>query len=145
MKRYPYYLRMSLLACILPSVAMEIRRAPWHNLILSIAAGLLLWGIVLMYLRRTGRSDWNGPKWGKKLRTSPRFSRVLAIVPVLCAAWVPLLILLNRRWGLSDGQLGMACGVPLGISLAVLVIIKSKHTSCCDPLEPVAAKQSGTN
>lgn len=145
MKSYPYYVRILLLACILPSVALQFRNQPWHTLILCIAAGLLIWGIVLMYLRKTGRSNWNGPNLGKKLRTSPRVKRLLPVVPALCAAWVPIIFMMNRRWGLTDGQLGVACGVVLGISFAVLVIVKSGGRNCCHDLEHVDAKQSGTN
>lgn len=133
MKSYPYYVRLILLACILPSLALQLRSQPWHAHILTAAVGLLVWDIVLMYLRKTGRSTWNGPSWGKKLRTSPRARRFLPIVPALCATSIAVLLLFNGRWQLSDGQLGMASGVPLGISLAVLVMIKSKGNYCCEP------------
>jgi uncharacterized membrane protein YbhN (UPF0104 family) len=132
-KSYPYDVRVMLLACILPSVALQYRSQPWHAIILSVAAGLLIWGIVLMYLRKTGRSNWNGPSWGETLRTSPRARRLLPVVPALCAAWIPILLLFNRRWQLSDGQLGTACGVLLGIAFALLVMIKSKRNYCCEP------------
>ena len=145
MKRYPYYFRLILLACILPGIAhIEFQQQPWHSLILCIAAGLLVWGIVLMYLRKTGKSNWDGPNWGKKFHASPAFKRVLAVVPGICAALIPLLFIANRRWGPSDGQLGMACGVLLGISFVALICRKSKGRSCCGPLEMADTQQGGT-
>jgi hypothetical protein len=66
-------------------------------------------------------------------------------VPALCAASIAVLLLFNRRWQLSDGQLGMASGVLLGISFTVLVMTKNKGKSACSLLEASDAKQSGTN
>jgi hypothetical protein len=144
MKNQPYYARLSFLAFMLLVVSRYFPAQPWHGLLQCTGIGLLIWAIVLMYLRRTGRSNWNGPNWGGKLRASPKFKRVLVIVPALCASWVPILFLLNRRWHLSDGQLGLACGVPLGISLAVLVMIKSKDRGCCGAVEEIPTQQGGT-
>ncbi|MGC1784014.1 MAG: hypothetical protein WA708_15945 [Acidobacteriaceae bacterium] len=146
MKPQPYYARLSLLAFMLLLVSRYFPAQPWHVVLQSTGIGVLIWAVVLLYLRKTGKSNWNGPNWGRKLRESPRLKRVLMLVPALCAAWIPILFLLNRRWGLSDGQLGFLCGVPLGISLVVLVTIKSKgRRSGCMPEETVPTQQSGTN
>lgn len=144
MKRYPFYFRLFLLAFILPSVALQFPKQPWHTMIVCLAAVLFVSGMVLMYLRKTGRSNWDGPRWGEKLHASPAFERVLAIVPGICAALIPLLFLMNRRWGLSDGQLGRACGALLGISFVALICRKSKGRSCCAPLEMADTQQGGT-
>lgn len=132
MKSRPYYARLSALAFLLLVVSKYFPAQPWHALLQSAGVGLLIWALALMYLRKTGRSTWNGPSWGKTLQASPRARRFLPIVPALCAAWIPLFLLFNNRWQLSDGQLGIACGVPLGISFALLVLIKSKRNCCCD-------------
>lgn len=144
MRSQPYYARLGLLAFMLFVVGRYFPLQPWHIFFQCAGAGLLMWAIVLMYLRKTGRSNWNGPTWGKKLRASPRSRRILAVLPALCAVWVPILFLLNRQWGLTDAQLGMACGVPLGISLSVLVMVKSKARSCCLPAELPQTQQGGT-
>jgi carbon starvation protein CstA len=144
MRTQPYYARLSFLAFMLLVVSRYFPTPPWHGLLQCTGVGLLIWAIVLMYLRRTGRSNWNGPSWGGKLSASPKFKRVLIVVPALCAAWVPILFLLNRRWGLSDGQLGMTCGVLLGISLVSLKFRKSAASCCSELPEPLQTQQGGT-
>ena len=52
MTRYPFYFRLILLACILSSATLiTFSQQPWRLILLSTAAGLFLWGTVLMYLR----------------------------------------------------------------------------------------------
>ena len=145
MRSQPYYARLSFLAFALLVTSRYFPAQPWHSLLECVGVGLLVWAIVLMYLRKTGKTNWNGPNWGEKLRQSPRFKRMLGIVPALCAAWIPILFLLNRRWGLSDGEVGFLCGVPLGISLVALVLIKSKRATSCMPEKTVPTQQGGTN
>jgi hypothetical protein len=135
MKPQPYYARLSFLAFMLLVAGRYFPAQPLHILLQSTGIGLLIWALVLLYLRRTGKSNWNGPNWGRKLRTSPKFKRVLMVVPALCAAWIPILFLLNHRWGLSDGQIGFACGVLVGISFVALVKMKSKSENCDGPIE----------
>jgi hypothetical protein len=145
MKRYSYDVRLILMAGILSSLALFVfPKGPFHVFLDCLVIVLFASGLVLMYLRKTGKSNWNGPNWGKRLQTSPALKRVLVVVPALCAAFVPILFLMNRSWGLSDQQLGMACGVLVGISFSVLVKIKSKSQSCCRPLEDIPTQQSGT-
>jgi hypothetical protein len=145
MKRYSYDVRLILMAGILSSLALIVfPKGPFHVFLDCLVIMLLASGLVLMFLRKTGKFDWNGPNWGKRLQPSPALKRVLVLVPALCAALVPILFLMNRSWGLSDKRLGIACGVLVGISFSVLVKIKSKGESCCGPLEDVATQQSGT-
>ncbi len=145
MKRYPYYFRLILLACILPGIAhIKFPQQPWHTLILCLAAFLFVSGMVLMYLRKTGRSNWDGPRWGKKLHASPASRRVLTVVPGICAALIPLLFIANRSWGWSGEHLALACGVLVGISAGSLICRKSQGRGCCEPLELADTQQSGT-
>jgi hypothetical protein len=145
MKRYSYDVRLILMAGILSSLALiEYPKGPFHVFLDCLVTVLLASGLVLMYLRKTGKSNWNGPNWGKRLQSSSALKRVLVLVPALCAALVPILFLMNGSWALSDKQLGIACGVLVGISFSVLVKMKSKRESCCGPVEDVPTQQSGT-
>ena len=143
MRTQPYYARLSFLAFMLLVVSRYFPAQPWHIFLQCLGAGLLIWAIVLLYLRRTGRSNWNGPSWGSKLHAWPASKRVLAVVPGICAALIPAIFLLNHRWGLNDGQLGMACGVLLGISLMSLKFRKS-GAGCCGLPESLHTQQGGT-
>ena len=145
MKVYPFYIRLFILAAILPSLALLVfPRQPWHNLLLAADVALLAWGLVLMYLRKTGRTNWDGPAWGKSLQESPRSRRLAAVAPGICAAFIPILFLFNRRWGLNNDQLGFACGVLLGISLLCVVkLLRSKSSRT--GLEAVPTQPGGTN
>lgn len=125
--RNAYYARLYLAAAILLLVANEmVPKGSWRLVANLFAIALLVAGLVLMYLIETGRSSWNGPKWGTVPLSSARASRRLIVVPALCAVAIPILILLNRRWGLSDAHIGFACGVLLGISLTVTVKLRSR-------------------
>ena len=145
MRPQPYYARLSFLAFMLLVATRYFPAQPWHVLLQSTGIGVLVWALVLLCLQKTGKTNWNGPNWGRKLRESPRLKRILILVPALCAALVPALFLLNRRWGFSGGQLGFACGVLLGISLLSLKLHISKGTLCERPLEMVDTQQGGTN
>ena len=137
MTRYPFHFRLILLACILSSLTLIVfPKGPFHLMLEFLAAGLLLSGTILMYLRKTGRANWNGPSWGRKLRASPRANRILAVVPGSCAALISALFLLNRMLGLTDPQLGFACGALLGISIASLKFRKSGGAWCLPEESP---------
>lgn len=141
MTRYPFYFRLILLACVLSwATLMLFPQQPWHFMLLSAAAGLWIWGFVLMYLRKTGKSYWNGPNWGQRFQAWPGSKRVLAILPAICASMIPILFLLNRKMGLTDGQLGFACGALLGISIVSLKFRKS-GSACCLPEEVSTTQQ----
>jgi hypothetical protein len=141
MPRYPFYFRLILVACILSwTTLMMFPQQPWHFLLLAAGAGLFIWGFVLMYLHKTGKSYWNGPNWGARFHAWPGSKRLLAAIPGLCAALIPTLILLNRRWGLTDGQIGFTCGALLGISIASLKFRKSA-SACCLPEETPTTQQ----
>jgi hypothetical protein len=145
MKRYPYPIRLILMAGILsPAAIIVFPKGPLHVILECFAITLFGSGVVLLYLRKTGRVTWNGPNWGAKLQASPAGRRVLRAIPALCAAWIPILLLFNRRWGLSDAELAGACGVLLGISFAVLVKIKSRGGVCCEPFPEAHTQQGGT-
>ncbi len=144
MKRYSYDVRLMLLACSLPAAALSFPKQPWHFLVLALAAGLFTWGVVLRYLRRTGRSTWNGPVCARNFQQSRASKRVLTVLPAICAALIAVLLLFHRNSGLSDGALGLACGILLGISLVALVMVRSRAKSCCGPLDSPHTQQSGT-
>jgi carbon starvation protein CstA len=141
MTRYPFYFRLILVAAILAwATLMVFPHRPWHLILLAATVGTFIWGIVLMYLHKTGKSYWNGPNWGAKLQTRPGWRRFLAILPGLCAAMIPILVLMNRRMGLTGGQLGFACGVLLGISIVSFKYRKS-GSACCLPEETPTTQQ----
>ncbi len=141
MTRHPFYFRLILLACMLSSATLTpFAHQPWRFIFLSAAAGLFIWGLVLMYLRKTGKSYWNGPNWGTRFQAWPGSKRFLTIVPGICAALIPALFLLNRKLGLTDGQLGFACGLLLGFSIVALKIRKS-GSACCLPEETPTTQQ----
>ncbi|MES2219717.1 MAG: hypothetical protein V4587_01980 [Acidobacteriota bacterium] len=141
MMRYPLYFRLILLACILSWATLMVFPAqPWHFLLLAAGAGLFIWGLVLLYLHRTGKSFWNGPNWGERFHAWPGSKRVLAVLPAVCASMIPILVLMNRRMGLSDGQIGFACGVLLGVSFVSLKFRKSAN-ACCLPQETRSTQQ----
>jgi hypothetical protein len=141
MTRYPFYFRLIVLACILSwATLMVIPQQPWHFILVIASAGLFVWGFILMYLRKTGKSYWNGPNWGERFLAWPRSKRVLRVLPVVCASMIPILVLMNRRMGLSDGQLGFACGVLLGISIVSFKFRKS-GSACCLPEETPTTQQ----
>src|SRR5665213_3575016 len=106
MTRYPFYFRLILVAGILSSATLiTFSHQPWRLIFLSLPAGLFVWGMILLYLRKTGKSYWDGPNWGERFQAWPGSNRVLAVLPGICAALIPALFLLNRQLGLSDGQL----------------------------------------
>lgn len=141
--RNAYYIRLCLAAVVLSMVANEfIARGPLRVAVNVLAVALFIGGLVLVYLLETGRSAWNGPTWATILLSSEKSHRVLIMVPVLCAATIPVLILLNRRWGLSDTQIGFACGVLLGISLTMTFKLRSRGSDCAAIADP--EEQSGT-
>ncbi|HTU50118.1 MAG TPA: hypothetical protein VMF56_05965 [Acidobacteriaceae bacterium] len=141
MMRYPFYFRLILLACVLSSTTLTtFSHQPWRVILLSAATGLLIWGFVLMYLRKTGISYWNGPNWGERFRAWPGLKHVLTVFPAVCASMIPILFLLNRKMGLTGGQLGFACGVLLGISIVSLKFRKS-GSACCLPTETPTTQQ----
>ncbi len=141
MTRYPFYFRLILLACILSSATLlEVPQQPWHFILLSAAAGLFIWGFVLMYLRKTGKSYWNGPSWGERFRAWPGSKRVLAVFPAVSASMIPILFLWNRKLGMTDGQLGFTCGILLGISIVSLKFRKSGSV-CCQPEQAPTTQQ----
>ena len=141
MTHYPFYFRLILMACVLGWATLAIfPQQPWHFLLLTTAASLFVWGMVLLYLRKTGKSYWDGPSWGERFRACPGSKRVLALLPAVCASMIPILYLLNRRFGLTDGQLGFACGALLGISIVALKFRKSGST-CCLPEEISTTQQ----
>jgi hypothetical protein len=131
MTRNAYYIRLCLAAVVLSLVANDfVAKGPLRLAINVFAVVVLVAGFVLMYLLETGRSNWNGPKWGTVQLSSAKFRHVLIVVPMLCAMAIPVLILLNRRWGLSDAYIGFACGVLLGISLTVTFKLRSRGSDC---------------
>jgi hypothetical protein len=135
MNRYPFYFRLILVACILAwATLMVFPHRPWHLVLFAATAGTFIWGMVLMYLHKTGKSYWNGPNWGERFLAWPGSKRVLAVLPAVCASMIPILVLMNRRIGLSDSQLGFACGALLGIAIASFKFRKS-GSSCCLPEE----------
>jgi hypothetical protein len=141
MTRYPFYFRLILLACILSSATLiTFSQQPWRLILLSTAAGLFLWGTVLMYLRKTGKSYWNGPNWGQRFHAWPGSKPVLAVFSTVCTLTIPMLVLMNRRIGLSDGQLGFACGILFGISIVMFKFRKS-GSACCLPTEIPTTQQ----
>lgn len=132
MKRYSYPARLLILAGILLSTAITVFPGPEHKLLFVLAVSLMIAGLVLLYLRRTGKTTWNGPQWGRKLRTSPKYRRVLILLPVLFASLIPILFLLQHRLGMSDGQFAMSSGVLVGMSLSMLAV-RSNGRFCCEP------------
>ena len=141
MTRYPFYFRLILLACILSSATLiTFSQQPWQLILLSTAAGLFLWGTVLMYLRKTGKSYWNGPNWGERFHAWPGSKRVLAVLSTVCTLTIPILVLTNRRIGLSGGQLGFACGILFGISI-VTFKFRKPGSACCLPHEIPTTQQ----
>jgi hypothetical protein len=139
--RYPFYFRLILMACILSWGTLKVfPRQPWHFILLSVAAGLSIWGFVLMYLHRTGKSSWNGPNWGEGFRAWPGSKRVLRVLSVICTFTIPILVLMNRRIGLTDGQLGFTCGLLFGISIVTFKFRKS-GSACCLPEETPTTQQ----
>jgi hypothetical protein len=145
MKRYPYPVRLILLAGILSSTAIIVfPKGLFHVMLMGLVIALLASGLVLLYLQKTGRMTWNGPNWGAKLHASPIGRRFLIVIPALCAAAIPMLFLFNRRWGLSDAQVSGACGVLLGISFVMVFKLRSKASLCCDSLQDSQTQQSGT-
>jgi peptidoglycan biosynthesis protein MviN/MurJ (putative lipid II flippase) len=141
MTRYPFYFRLILLACILSwATPLVFPQQPWHFILLSAAAGLCIWGMILMYLRKTEKSHWNGPNWGKRFQAWAGSKRVLAVFPAVCASMIPILFLLNRKLGLTHGQLGFTCGALLGISIVSLKFRKS-GTAGCAPEEAPSTQQ----
>lgn len=78
-------------------------------------------------------------------RTIPRLAgtgsnRVLAVFPGTCASLIPILYLLNRKLGLTHGQLGFVCGVLLGI-LIVALKFRKLGNACCLPEKAPATQQ----
>lgn len=141
MKRYSYDFRLILMAGILSSLTLIVfPKGSFHLMLEFLAAGLFVSGVVMMYLRKTGRTNWNGPSWGKKLRASPRSNRILAVFPAVCASMIPILFLLNRKLGLTDNQLGFACGAVLGISIVALKFRKF-GSACCLPEKAPSTQQ----
>ena len=141
MNHYPFYFRLILLACVLSGAALMVfPQQPWHFILLTAGAGLFIWGFVLMYLRKTGKSYWNGPNWGERFREWPGSKRVLAVFPAVCASMIPILFLLNRKLGMTDGQLGFVGGALLGISIVSLKFRKSER-ACCLPDEAPTTQQ----
>ena len=141
MTSYPFYFRLILLACILSSTALlEFPKQPWHFILLTAGAGLFIWGFVLIYLRKTGKSYWNGPNCGERFQSWSGSKRVLAVFPAVCASMIPILFLLNRNLRMTDGQLGFACGILLGISIVSLKFRKS-GSACCLPEEAANTQQ----
>ena len=88
-----------------------------------------------MYLHKTGEILL---EWTKVGRTLPRVAgietRVGRVLSVICTFTIPILVLMNRRIGLSDGQLGFTCGILLGISIATFKFRKPA-SACCLPEE----------
>lgn len=141
MARYPFYFRLILLACILSwATLMVFPGQPWHFILLTAGAGLFIWGFVLMYLRKTGKSYWDGPNWCERFQAWPGSKRVMTVFPAVCASMIPILYLLNRRLGMTDGQLGFACGALLGISIVSLKFRKS-GSACCQPEQTPTTQQ----
>ena len=141
MTRYPFYFRLILLACILAwATLMVFPHRPWHLILLAATVGTFVWGMVLMYLHKTGKSYWNGPNWVERFRAWPGSKRVLRVLSVICTFTIPILVLMNRRIGLSDGQLGFTCGILLGISIATFKFRKPA-SACCLPEETPTTQQ----
>ncbi|MHB2007933.1 MAG: hypothetical protein ACYCOX_07780 [Acidobacteriaceae bacterium] len=141
MTRYPFYFRLILLACILSSLTLIVfPKGPFHLMLEFLASGLFVSGVVLMYLRKTGRTNWNGPNWGQRFHTWPGSKRVLTVFPAICASMVPILFSLHRKLGLTDGHLGLACGILLGCSIVALKFRKS-GSACCLPEEASTTQQ----
>ena len=139
--RYPFYFRLILVAGILSwATLMMIHQQPWHLILLSASIALFVWGLVLMVLRKTGKSYWNGPNWGERFLAWPGSKRVLAVLPAVCASMIPILVLMNRRMGLSDSHIGFLCGALLGISIASFKFRKSGG-ACCLPEETPTTQQ----
>jgi len=109
-------------------------------ILLAATAGTFIWGMILMYLNKTGKSYWIGPNWGERFHAWPGSKRVLAVLPTVCAAMIPILVLMDREIGLSDGQIGFACGVLLGVSIVSLKFRKSGR-ACCLPGEISTTQQ----
>ncbi len=64
MKRYPYDIRLILMAGILSSLALIVfPKGPLHLILDCLVIVLLGSGIVLMYLRKTGRSNVSVRVW----------------------------------------------------------------------------------
>ena len=145
MNRYSYPVRLILMAGILSALSIVVFPAgSVHLMLLGLMIVLLGSGLILLYLQKSGRMTWNGPNWGARLKASPAGRRVLMVLPALCATSVPILLLQNHRWGLSDTELSTACGVLLGISISVLVLLRFKGVSCCDSLPEPHTQQGGT-
>lgn len=76
MTHYPFYFRLILMACVLGWATLAIfPQQPWHFLLLTTAASLFVWGMVLLYQSK----DWKillG--WAQLGRTVPRLSRIEA-------------------------------------------------------------------
>lgn len=145
MNRYSYGTRLILMASILSCLALTVfAHERYHWMLDSFAIVLFVSGITVLYLQKTGRIKWNGPNWGARLNSSPAGRRVLMVIPMLCAAAIPILLLLNRRWGLSDAQVSGACGALLGISFVMVAKLRSRTGLCCEPLPESQTQQSGT-
>ena len=139
--RYPFYFRLILMACILGCATLAVfPRQPWHFIFLATAGGLFIWGMVLMYPHKTGKSYWNGPIWVERFCAWPGSNRVLRVLSVVCTLIIPILVLMNRRIGLSDGELGFVCGVLFGISIATFRFRKP-GSACCLPEETPTTQQ----
>jgi carbon starvation protein CstA len=141
MTRYPFYFRLILVACILAwATLIEIHHQPWHTILLSATVGTFICGVVLMYRHKTGKSYWNGPNWVEQFHAWPGSKRLLRVLSAVCASMIPILVLMNRRIGLSDSQLGFACGVLLGIAIASFKFRKP-GSACCLPEETPTPQQ----
>jgi hypothetical protein len=141
MKRYSYDFRLILMAGILSSLTLIVfPEGPFHLMLILLASGLFVSGVVLMYLRRTGRTNWNGPNWGQRFQAWPPSKRVLTVFPAVCASMIPILFLLNRKLGLTGGQVAFACGILLGFSTVALKFRKS-GSACCLPEETPTTQQ----
>src|ERR1039458_7853239 len=106
MRPQPYYARLSFLAFMLLIVSRYFPAEPWHRLLQCAGVGSLICAIVLMYLRKTGKSYWDGPNGGQRFQAWPPSKRILTVLPAICASMIPILFPLNRKLGLTDGQLG---------------------------------------
>ena len=144
MNHYSYPVRLILMAAILSALSIVVfPDGRVHAWMLGLVVALLGSGFVLLYLQKSGRTTWNGPNWGARLNASPAGRRFLVVIPALCAAAIPVLLLFNRRWGLSDAQVGMACGVLFGVSFVMIFKLKSRRI-CYEPLQESQTQQSGT-
>lgn len=144
MNPYSYPIRLILMAAILSSLAIVVfPRGPMHVMLLGLMIALLGSGLILLYLQKTGRTTWNGPNWGAKLHASPTGRRILMVIPALFAAGIPVLLLFNSRWGISDVNLGLACGVLFGLSFVMIFKLKSRRL-CYESPQDSQTQQGGT-